>query len=96
MTAQGFCLVNSKDPQFMTDYFDRLPFEARQALRESKYDLCIMCALKFRDISRLSWREVVALMEWAAEENLTARELQILTGQLPLAIAFISTAFPTE
>lgn len=46
MDNNGLCLVGGKKPAFMTEYFDHMPFAARAALRESKYDICAACFMR--------------------------------------------------
>jgi len=76
MDAQGKCLVNSKDPIFMTDIYDHYlsgPSMAgvRRRLQESPHDLCLAClALDVLGVdSPAAWHNSITRMEMEIERR---------------------------
>lgn len=74
MTEQGFCLVSGKEPWFM-EYFDKLNPNERALVRESKYDLCVLCLYSIQARYMLSFAEAVNLMEGAIRHGWTVDDL---------------------
>lgn len=40
---QGKCLVNAEGYRFMTGFYDYMPPEAREKLRNSRFNICAAC-----------------------------------------------------
>lgn len=59
---QGYCKLNNKDPSYMHDY-DQLTTRERKIIRESPYDLCVMCLIQMTSEVHVSMENAIEYFE---------------------------------